>query len=95
MIKVDQGERSDTAASQRFCSPRPDAANANHGNMRLLQRNTTVRAIQTLEPSEAALSVRSVAQLLCYEVFLHDLPKKPHWALDKSAREEHNLPLIL
>jgi hypothetical protein len=63
--------------------------------MRVLQRNARLRAVETIKPTEAALCIRSVAQLLCYEVFLHDLPKKPHGALDKSAREEHNLPLIL
>ena len=63
--------------------------------MSVLQRNARLRAVKSLKPSEAALGIRSVAQLLCYEVFLHDLPKKPHGALDKSAREEHNLPLIL
>ena len=63
--------------------------------MRVLQRNARLRTVQSLKPTEAARCVRSVAQLLWYEVFLHDLPKKPHGALDKSAPEEHNLPLIL
>ena len=53
--------------------------------MSMLQRNARLWAVESIKPAKAALGIRSVAQLLCYEVFLHDLPKKPHGTLDKSA----------
>jgi hypothetical protein len=95
VIKIDQGERTHTAARKRLSNPRADTTDPNHSNVGLLQRKTRLRAIQTIKSTKTPIGIESVAQLLCCVAFLHDLPKKSHSALDKSPQEEDNLPLIL
>ena len=95
VIKIDQGEGAQATARKRLSRPRADTADPDHSYVSLLQCKTGLRAIQTIKPAKTPIDIESVAQLLCCVAFLHDLPKKSHSVLDKSPREEHNLPLIL
>ena len=54
MIEVDQGQATYPAAGQRFCGPRPHAADADHDDVRIEYALRAVQAIEPAQPAKAA-----------------------------------------